>query len=86
MTILFRDAHPSASAVLEEVTHALQHLAQRCAELDAREMQCRREIEAKGCLAEKEARLAIPPDEALTPRTQLAEERRRPAALERRWT
>lgn len=86
VTILFRDPHPSASSVLEEVTHALQHLSQRYAELDALEMQCRREIEAKGCLTEKESRLDIPPDEAATTRTQLAEERRRLEALERRWT
>lgn len=85
VTILFRDKNPSVSAVLEEVAHALQHQARRYVERDALEMQCCREIEAKACLVEKEARLGIPSDETATTRKQLDEERRRLQALERRW-
>lgn len=85
-TILFRDVDPSASAVLEEIAHALQHQGGRFAELDARVMRCRREIEAKGCLIEHEARLGIPREETRVTQAQFDVEWRILEDLEKRWS
>jgi hypothetical protein len=74
-TILFGSRAPSASAVLEEVAHVLQHRRGRFVGEDLLVMRCLREIEAKECLLTKGATLGIPPDEQKATRRQLLEER-----------
>lgn len=75
--ILFRDAEPTASAVLEEVAHALQHRRGHFAECDIIERSCRREIEVAECLIANAARYALPEAETLRTRRQLADYRER---------
>lgn len=73
-TILFASSEPSASAVLEEVAHVLQHHRKRYADDDVMLMRCQREIEAKQCLLDHGASLRLPESELMTTQHQLAEE------------
>lgn len=84
-TILFRDATPTVSVVLEEATHALQAARHRFEEEDAQEMNCLREIEAKQCMIEHRERLGIPEAEDRETREQLARENELLERLRQRW-
>jgi hypothetical protein len=83
-TILFRDAVPTISVVLEEVAHALQAAQHRFEDMDAMEMNCHREIEAKQCLIDRRERLGIPEVEDQDTREQLAREHRELERLQER--
>jgi hypothetical protein len=83
--ILFRDAAPSRSAVLEELAHLAQHMAEHFVEHDALEMGCRREIEAKACLVDNRERLVISDSEDAATRQQLETERAMLRQLENRF-
>jgi hypothetical protein len=74
-TILFGSRAPSASAVLEEVAHVLQHRRGRFVDQDILVMRCLREIEAKECLLTQGARFGVLPDEQEATHRQLLEER-----------
>jgi hypothetical protein len=86
VTLLFRDPEPSASAVLEEVAHALQARQNRYVDEPAEEMICLREIEAKECLVQHRDALAIPEAEDRVTRAQLEENRDELQRLKGRWT
>jgi len=84
-TILFRDECPTISCVLAEFAHLLQESRHRFADLDVRELRCRREIEAKECLVERRDYLRIDADEHDATLQQLAEERENLRRLLERW-
>ena len=81
-TILFASPDPSASAVLEELAHVLQHHRRRFADLDVREMCARREVEAKECLDHHADRFNVPELERTETRAQLEAWRRELVRLE----
>lgn len=80
-TILFASPEPTASAVLEEVAHALQNHQQSWVDRDAREMQARREIEAKACLDQRADALDLPFEERQVTLAQLRAEQARLSQL-----
>jgi hypothetical protein len=80
-TILFRDAEPSLSVVLEEVTHVLQEIEHRFVHKDALVTMYQREIEVRECLILHCERLGIPEAEDCASKAQLEGYR---ANLERR--
>ncbi|MCK6590727.1 MAG: hypothetical protein L6Q76_24460 [Polyangiaceae bacterium] len=75
-TILFRDLEPTASVVLEEVTHVLQAVERRFEEDGVLIMTQRREIEVRECLIERRGRLGLPEEEDRVSRMQLEEYRK----------
>jgi hypothetical protein len=84
-TILFRDLEPTASVVLEEVTHVLQAVEGKFVEDGVLIMTQRREIEVRECLVERRERLGIPEDEDRVSRKQLEEYRVELQRLLTRW-
>ena len=70
-TILFRNAEPTVSVVLEEVTHVLQEIGRRFVHQDALVTMCFREIEVRECLILHGERLGIPEAEDAVSKTQL---------------
>jgi hypothetical protein len=66
---------PTASAVLEEFAHVLQHHRKRFLECEHEEIEPLREIEAKECLLEHASKLRL--DESESERTRILLERDR---------
>ena len=84
-TVLFRDATPTSSAVLEELAHVMQHAHGSFADCDLREMLCRREIEAKECLVKRQAHYGISDVENEVTLQQVDMEQRTLGKLKERW-
>jgi len=70
-TILFRDAEPTVSVVLEEVTHVLQEREHRFGHEDGLVTMCQREIEVRECLIRNREQLGIPEAEDDVSKQQL---------------
>ena len=70
-TILFRDAEPTVSVVLEEVAHVIQEREHRFVHRDVLITIEKREIEVRECLIQNRERWGIPEAEDAVSRQQL---------------
>ena len=85
-TILFRDAEPTVSVVLEEVTHVLQEMEHRFEHRDGLVTMARREVEVRECLIQNRERLGIPEAEDDVSRQQLQGYKTNLERLLARWS
>jgi len=80
--LFFQEERPTASAVLEEFSHVVQHEQERFADRPLAELQLLRDIEVHECLDTHAARLRLPDEERRHTVALLAREREQLRELE----